>query len=186
MAWCGPAGGRSWNCTKPVTFYVGGGYSTFSGQHVASNNRVEAGAGASWAVYRNPDDELPAGLDLVYFGYDKNQRLFTPGNGGYFSPESYVAANIPVDWRARSGNLALRLGGTVGYQTYREKAAQYFPLDPALQAQADQAAADPTLKSTLPASSNSGVTGGLRGDIEYSVTPNLRLGGCRGTTGRPI
>ena len=59
----GPASGREWGGvvrtggraqlefgTKQVTFYVGGGYSTFSGRHVASNNRVEAGAGASWAV----------------------------------------------------------------------------------------------------------------------------------------
>ncbi|TCZ57820.1 cellulose biosynthesis protein BcsC [Roseicella aquatilis] len=194
LSWSGmrdPASGASWGGvvrtggraqlevgTRPISFYVGGGYSSFTGDHVASNSRVEAGAGALWTAYRKPDEELTAGLDLVYFGYDKNQRLFTYGNGGYFSPQSYVAALIPVDWRGRNGNLSYRLGGTVGYQTYREKAAPYFPLDPGLQAQADQAAAgNPALLSGLAASSNSGIMGGLRADLEYAVTPNLRLGG---------
>ncbi|WP_431271075.1 cellulose synthase subunit BcsC-related outer membrane protein [Dankookia sp. P2] len=164
--------------TQPVSFYVGGGYSGLDGTQVAKNNRVEAGAGASWVVYREPDEELIAGMDLVYFAYDKNQRLFSYGNGGYFSPQSYTAALFPVDWRARSGNLAWRLGGTIGYQAYRESAAKYFPLDATMQAQADLAAAsDSTLRSTLPASSNLGISGGVRADVEYSVTPNLRIGG---------
>jgi cellulose synthase operon protein C len=164
--------------TQPISFYVGGGYSGLDGTQVAKNSRIEAGAGASWVVYREPDEELIAGMDLVYFAYDKNQRLFTPGNGGYFSPQSYTAALFPLDWRARSGNLAYRLGGTIGYQAYRENAAKYFPLDGAMQAQADLAAAsDSTLRSSLPASTNSGISGGVRADVEYSVTPNLRIGG---------
>ena len=35
---------------------------------------------------------------------------------------------------------------------------------------------DSTGRSTQPARSESGITGGVRGDIEYSVTPNLRIG----------
>ena len=116
-------------------------------------------------------------MDLVYFAYDKNQRLFSYGNGGYFSPQSYTAVLFPLDWRARSGNLAYRLGGTIGYQAYREDAAKYFPLDSAMQADAvSAAAADPTLRATLPASTYSGISGGVRGDVEYSVTSNLRIG----------
>ncbi|MDO9708074.1 cellulose biosynthesis protein BcsC [Paracraurococcus lichenis] len=164
--------------TQPVSFYVAGGYSTFQGDRVQNNSRLEAGAGASWTVYREPNEQLTAGLDLVYFAYDKNQRLFTVGNGGYFSPQSYLGVNLPVDYRARSGNLAYHLGGTIGYQSYREDAAKYFPLDPGLQAQAELAAAgDGTLRAGLPASQRSGITGGLRGDIEYSITPQLRIGG---------
>jgi hypothetical protein len=194
LSWSGmrdPNTGRTWGGvvrtggraqlevgTQPVSFYVGGGYSGLQGEGVAKNNRIEAGAGASWVVYREPDEELIAGMDLVYFAYDKNQRLFSLGNGGYFSPQSYTAALFPVDWRARSGNLAWRVGGTIGYQAYREGAAKYFPLDPAMQSQAELAAAsDATLRSSLPASTHSGISGGLRGDVEYSVTPNLRIGG---------
>ncbi len=193
LSWSGlrdPATGQGWGgvvrtggraqlefSAQPVNFYLAGGYSTFTGDHVARNSRVEAGLGGAWTVWRRPEDELIAGLDLVYFAYDNNQRLFTFGNGGYFSPQSYVAATIPVDYRGQSGNLAYRLGGTIGFQSYREKAATYFPTDAAMQAQLEAAAAgDSTLRATSPSQSGSGIVGGVRGDIEYTLTPNLRIG----------
>ena len=111
----------------PVGLYLGGGYYNFSGESTARNSRYEAGAGMSYQVWREPEDELQAGLDIVYLAYDKNQRLFTFGNGGYFSPQSYVAVNLPVDWRGRNGDLSYRLGGTIGYQSYREDSAQILP-----------------------------------------------------------
>ncbi len=194
LSWSGardPNSGRSWGgvvrsggrlqleyVTGPVGVYMLGGYSAYTGQNVARNNRFEAGAGMQYTVWRLPDEELTAGLDLVYFGYDNNQRLFTYGNGGYFSPQSYFAVNVPVDWRARSGNLSWRLGGTIGYQSFRENAANFFPRDAAMQAQLEQQlATDLTARSIQPARSESGVIGGIRADIEYAVTPNLRIGG---------
>lgn len=161
----------------PVGLYLGGGYYNFSGENTARNSRYEAGAGMSYQVWREPEDELQAGLDIVYFAYDKNQRLFTFGNGGYFSPQNYFALNLPVDWRGRNGNLSYRLGGTIGYQNYREDSAKYFPNDPAAQAQLEASlSSDSTGRSMQPARSESGIAGGVRGDIEYSVTPNLRIG----------
>ncbi|MBL6454955.1 BCSC C-terminal domain-containing protein [Belnapia sp. T6] len=193
LSWSGvrdPNSGRSWGGvvrtggraqleygSGPVGLYAGAGYSVFNGQNTASNSRFEAGAGASYMVWKRPEDELQTGLDLVYFGYDKNQRLYTYGNGGYFSPQSYFAANIPVDYRGRSGDLAYRIGGTIGYQSYKEDAARYFPTDAGLQAQLESSlGADPTARASQPARSGSGIIGGVRGDIEYSVTPNLRIG----------
>ncbi|WP_043337475.1 cellulose biosynthesis protein BcsC [Belnapia moabensis] len=189
LSWSGvrdPASGQVWGGvvrtggraqleygTGPVGLYAGAGYSSFTGRNTASNNRFEAGAGASYQVWRRPGDELTAGLDLVYFAYDNNQRLFTYGNGGYFSPQSYFAANIPVDWRGRDGDLSWRLGGTIGYQSYREDAARYFPTDTGAQAQLES---DPTARASQAARSASVIIGGVRGDIDYAVTPNLRIG----------
>ncbi|HZF74919.1 MAG TPA: cellulose synthase subunit BcsC-related outer membrane protein [Acetobacteraceae bacterium] len=144
----------------PATFYAGGGYAVFEGQNVEDNNRVEAGAGLSYAVFRRPDEELTTGLDLVYLAYDRNQRAFTFGNGGYFSPQSYAAVNLPVDWRGRSGDWSWRLGGTVGYANWREDPVQGF--------------AGST--TSLAGQSQSCATGGARGDLEYALTPQLRLG----------
>ena len=165
--------------TGPVGLYLLGGYSTFTGRNTFRNNRYEVGAGGQYVVWRLPDEELTAGVDLVYFGYDNNQRLFTLGNGGYFSPQSYFAVNIPVDYRARSGNLSYRIGATLGYQSYRESSALYFPRDTALQTQLEQSltsSTDSSLRARQPARSESGVIGGIRGDIEYAITPNLRVG----------
>ena len=165
--------------TGPLGLYLLGGYSTFTARNTFRNNRFEAGAGGQYAVWRLPDEELTAGLDLVYFGYDNNQRLFTLGNGGYFSPQSYFAVNLPVDYRARSGNFSYRLGATIGYQSYREDSARYFPRDPLLQTTLENSlltSTDASLRARQPARSESGVIGGIRGDIEYALTPNLRIG----------
>jgi len=163
--------------TGPVTFYAGGGYSVFDGKGVAGNARVEAGAGMSYALIRRPEAEVTAGLDLVYFGYNRNLRYFTLGHGGYFSPQSYAALNLPVDWRGRSGDFSWRLGGTIGFASWREKAAPLFPTEPGLQAELQAAAAnDPTLQTQYPGQTQSGVTGGARADLEYTLNPQLRLG----------
>jgi hypothetical protein len=193
ISWSGardPVGGRSWGgvvraggraqleyVTGPIGTYLGAGYSILTGDNVQRNNRYEAGAGASYTVWRRPDEELLLGLDLVYFSYQRNQRLFTFGNGGYFSPQSYFAVNIPLDWRGRSGNLAYHLGATIGYQSYRENSAKYFPTDPNAQAQLEQLlTSDTTARSVQAARNESGIIGGVRCDIEYSITPNLRIG----------
>ncbi|KAA2214449.1 cellulose biosynthesis protein BcsC [Teichococcus oryzae] len=160
-----------------TNFYVGGGYSTIEGDGVADNTRIEAGAGLSHALFRTADAELVTGLDLVYQSYDKNLRLFTLGHGGYYSPQSYVGATIPLDYRARAGLLSYRLGGTVGIASWREDRAAFFPTDGGRQSQLEAlAAADPTITAFYPGQSQTGFTGGLRGDLEYEVTPVLRLG----------
>jgi Tfp pilus assembly protein PilF len=160
-----------------TNFYIGGGYSTIEGDGVADNTRIEAGAGLSHALFRDAESELVTGLDLVYQAYDKNLRLFTLGHGGYYSPQSYVGATIPLDYRARSGPLSYRIGGTVGIASWREDRAPFFPTDGSRQSQLEALAAeDPTLTAFYPGQSQTGFTGGLRGDLEYQVTPVLRLG----------
>jgi cellulose synthase operon protein C len=70
------------------------------------------------------------------------------------------------------------VGGPICSQAYKEDAAKYVPLDPGLQAQVEIAAAvDPTSRSAQPSATRSGLTGGVRGDVEYAVTPRFRLGG---------
>ncbi|MBB5693961.1 cellulose biosynthesis protein BcsC [Muricoccus pecuniae] len=157
--------------------YAGGGYSSITGRNVADNNRLEVGAGMSYALMQEPDAELVAGLNLVYFAYDKNLRLFSLGHGGYFSPQSYVGASIPVDYRARRGNWAYRLGGSLGFAYFREKTAPYYPTNGALQAVLEsQAAGDQTVSAFYPAQRETSVTAGARADVEYAITPSLRIG----------
>jgi hypothetical protein len=148
------------------------------GRGVADNARLEAGAGASYAVFRRPDSELTTGLDLYYAAYDKNLRHFTLGHGGYFSPQSYAALNLPVDYRARTGDLSWRLGATLGYASWREDSTPVFPGDAGAQAQLQAAAAsDPTLATSYAGKTQSGFVGGLRADAEYPLTSQFRLGG---------
>ena len=161
--------------------YAGGGYSQYQGENVATNNRTEAGAGFGYPIIREGNTELSTGIDLVYFGFDKNLRNFTFGQGGYYSPQSYAAINIPLEYRSRVGDLSYRVGGTVGYVNWRENASDLYPNDPALQARAVQAAAaDPTgaTVSRFPSQTQNGFIGGIRADLDYALTPQLSLGGA--------
>ncbi len=159
--------------------YAGGGYAVYDGRNVANNNRTEAGAGFSYPVITRPEGTLSLGTDLVYFGFDQNLRYFSLGQGGYYSPQSFFAFNVPVDYRGRSGDLAYRLGATAGYAIWRESASPFFPLDPTLQALADARAAASTNNSVIsryPSQSRQNFIGGLRADVDYAITPQINLG----------
>lgn len=83
-----------------------------------------------------------------------------------------------MDYRARSENLSWRLGATVGVANWREDDAPYFPRDGALQRSLEAAAAaDSTLRTRYAGRAETGLIGGLRGDIEYAITPVFRVGG---------
>ncbi|MBV8521034.1 MAG: BCSC C-terminal domain-containing protein [Acetobacteraceae bacterium] len=160
-----------------ANFYAGGGYASLNGKNVASNSEAEFGAGGSYPVWRTKTDEVRVGLDLVYFGYDKNLRYFTLGQGGYFSPQSYFAALVPVEYRQKLDNLTWAIGGSIGYQTYNEHRSAVFPNNPALQAQLEgQALTNPDLVAFYPGKTSSGVAGGVKGEFEYNVDNSLRLG----------
>jgi tetratricopeptide (TPR) repeat protein len=162
-----------------TNFYIAGGYYQLNGTGVADNSRFEFGAGFQTPIWRGATDELVAGLDLVYFAYDQNLRFFTLGHGGYFSPQSFMALNVPVDYRGRSGNLAYRLGGTIGFATFTEDRTAVFPNDPTLQSElVGLAASVAQTDAFYPGQTKTGVTGGLRGDVEYMLTPQLRIGGA--------
>ncbi|WP_379540925.1 cellulose synthase subunit BcsC-related outer membrane protein [Teichococcus cervicalis] len=193
LSWSGmrdPASGTTWGGVVRNTgrgqleygvgdtsFYAGGGYSTLEGDGVADNTRIEAYAGVSHALYRRPDAELVTGLDLLYQSYDKNLRYFTLGHGGYFSPQSFVAASVPLDYRARSGDFSYRIGASVGLASFREDRSPVYADDAARQAQQEAlAAANSGFSAFYAGQSQTVVTAGLRADLEYAVTPSLRLG----------
>ena len=160
-----------------ANFYIGAGGASLTGQHVQSNTEVEAGIGGSFGFYKTSTEEARAGLDLVYFGYDHNERFFTLGGGGYFSPQNYFAAIIPVSYTHKDDLLSWTLGASAGLETYKEASNVYFPIDPGLQAQLQSLAATNTsLAYATPSHTTTGVVGGLNGAVEYKATPQLSVG----------
>ncbi|MGX9963177.1 cellulose synthase subunit BcsC-related outer membrane protein [Roseomonas sp. F4] len=162
-----------------TNFYIAGGYFSMSGEGVAENSRIEAGAGFQTPIWRSATEELVTGLDLVYFAYDKNLRFFTLGHGGYYSPQSFIAANVPIDYRGRSNNLFYRVGASIGVATFTEDRTEIFPNDTTLQGQlVARSNSESGVDAFYAGQSKTGLTGGLRGDIEYMLTPQLRIGGA--------
>ena len=161
-----------------ANFYVGGGYDWLAGTDVASNEEGNFGAGGSFPVWQSGSDAVRVGLDLVYFGYQKNLRYFTLGQGGYFSPQSYFSAVIPVNCQGSEGDLSWSVGGSLGFQTYDEASSDVFPDNASLQdALVARAASTPNLGTEYASDSEAGLVGGAHGELTYHVSPSLELGG---------
>ncbi len=158
--------------------YAGGGADQLTGKNVVKNTEFEFGAGGAYPVMKTADAETDVGVNLTYFAYNKNLRYFTFGQGGYFSPQSYFAATIPIDYKETDGNLTWAAGATVGLQSYNEDSSPYFPGNSNLQSKLVVAAAgSTTLQSVYPASTNSGVVGGGHGNFEYRLSKTFLVGG---------
>lgn len=160
-----------------VNYYAGAGGGVLLGHNVASNTEYDAGAGATYPVWRTTTQEVRVGTNLVYFGYDKNLSGFSLGQGGYFSPEHYYAILFPVTYRDQySPDLRFSIGGSVGYQTYNSKSSDVFPNNSALQAQLVAQSATSGVNTKIGSSHGSGLAGGVNGDIDYRVNGNLHIG----------
>lgn len=160
-----------------ANMYVGGGYAMFHGTNVASNNEIEMGAGGSIPIWQDESNEVRLGIDLVYFGFDRNLRFFTLGQGGYFSPQSYFASLFPVTWTGKDGPLHWTLGATMGWELFHENSSPVFPTSPTLQGRLVSASYNnPLIVAVQPARSESGFSGSLRGSVEYEVAKQLRVG----------
>ena len=162
-------------------FYVLGGGAEFTGTHVQNNTEFEGGAGGSYPIYRTTDQEVRVGLDLIYFGFQHNQDFFTLGQGGYFSPQSFIAAMIPVIYKETvDEDFSYEVGAAAGYSSYRESAQPYYPIDSALQAQlvAQQAGSNAAagVLTQYPGLSQAGFQGTAHASLDYRVSPSLHLG----------
>jgi hypothetical protein len=157
--------------------YLNGGYYQLSGDGVDDNDMVEANIGGYYRFIRRSDEELRAGVNLTYFSYDKNLRHFTMGHGGYFSPQSYVAFSVPVEYRRTVNRLRYMVGGAVGIQDWEEDRAPVFPDDPVAQGALEAiAAANPAIAAFYSGEDKTNLGFNLRGQIEYDVSPRTVVG----------
>ncbi|MGB7133819.1 MAG: cellulose synthase subunit BcsC-related outer membrane protein, partial [Acidobacteriaceae bacterium] len=116
-------------------YYISGGGQYLDGVHVQTNTRFDGDAGAYWLVKDIPDEaHLTAGVNFFGMHYTHNSVYFTYGQGGYFSPQAYFLANVPISLQGRSGyNLHYSVVGAFGVQAFQEDSVPFFPLDPVLQ-----------------------------------------------------
>ena len=163
-------------------YYAYGGWHALRGENVANNTRANIGAGMYWHLVRNSNTQLTAGLNLGATFYDKNQRFFTYGHGGYFSPQSMYSISIPFTWAQRSGRLSYKLQGSIGVERFKEDSADYFPTSPLLQAQALAATQYARSMGYTGATSvysgqtKTGFSYNLQGAAEYRLSDHLILG----------
>jgi cellulose synthase operon protein C len=152
-------------------FYAGVGGQYITGQHVQTNTRFHGNAGAYWRILSLPGlGTLVLGADFFGMHYAHNLRYFTYGQGGYFSPEAYFLAAMPLTWTGQYGpNLHYNVRGSIGAQSFQEDSEPYFPLDPNLQAQFGN--------PLYPVNSRVGANYDLRAEISHRVQVHWWVGG---------
>jgi predicted Zn-dependent protease len=111
--------------TGSVFADVGAGMLT--GRNVASNQEVTLRTGFTVPVYRRVDTLVSTGLVGNAWHYTNNQRFYSFGQGGYYSPQRYLSLGVPIEWAGRREALNWDLTATVGVSNSYEKDSPYYP-----------------------------------------------------------
>jgi hypothetical protein len=71
------------------------GFDTWIGENVPTNHSVNALAGSYLRLFRTTESELKMGVNVNYMDFDRNLSNYSLGQGGYFSPQNYMAVSLP-------------------------------------------------------------------------------------------
>jgi hypothetical protein len=153
-------------------FYMGAGGQYITGYHVLDNKRIDGSMGAYWRVFTMPEyGMLNVGANFFGMHYTTNLQAFTHGMGGYFSPQAYFLANVPVTW---TGHYLTKwhytILGSFGVQAFENNAEPLYPLAE------DRATAISQGNPTLAALTSVGPNYDLRGQVAYAISDHWFVG----------
>jgi tetratricopeptide (TPR) repeat protein len=117
-------------------FYFSADGGILHGYHVLNNSKVEGAMGAYLRVKNWPSaGSLTVGGALFGMHYHYDEVGLSWGQGGYFSPDSYFLAAVPVTFNgAYKSNFHYLVSGAFGVQTFQQDWQYFYPLDAGLQA----------------------------------------------------
>jgi hypothetical protein len=150
--------------------YVTGDGSQLTGYHVLDNVKYEGSMGAYFRVKQFPGyGSLNVGATFFGMHYDYNERGMTYGQGGYFSPNVYFLAAVPITYTGYyKTDFHYTINGSVGVQTFQEAAAPYYPLDLALQTSSNN--------PYYPLNSNTGLNYAVDAQGSYRIADHWYVG----------
>jgi hypothetical protein len=80
--------------------------------------------------------------------YDRNLNFFSFGQGGYFSPQQYYLASVPISWYSHKARLEYQIKFSGGMQYLQQDASPVYPVSP--HSAVVSAAVYPSTSSTTP------------------------------------
>ncbi len=162
----------------PGTIFTSVGLGLLTGSNVQTNQELRVRSGYDLTVWKRPDQTVSSGLTINFWKYSKNEHFYTFGNGGYYSPQSYLSFGIPIDWTGRYNKLSWEIDGSVGMSFTNEDRSPYFPTNASLQSQAAAYMAANGLGSPyFGGGSGGGFSYAVEAALEYRVTPHFTVGG---------
>ncbi|MFS2221577.1 cellulose synthase subunit BcsC-related outer membrane protein [Pantoea sp. B65] len=162
-------------------FYAGAGAYSYLGENVASNKSLLANAGAYIRPFHYDDRELKTGISMSWMDFSKNLSYYSYGQGGYFSPQDYVAVSFPVEFMQKYDDLSVKVGGSIGYQSYSQDKSAYYPNNPDWQTFLDTMVSSGFAKeSYYSGESKNGIGYNLHAGADYKVNKDVTVGGQLG------
>lgn len=153
-------------------------YYGYEGTSVRKNNSVQLNAGGYLRAYRDATSTLTVGINANYQDYDNNQNYFSFGQGGYFSPQSFLSVSFPVRYAYREKQLEIDGNIVPGYQSYSQDSSPIFPTDVAAQDWLDsRKQANSKVRARFDSVSKTGFGISAGGSAYYQIGDGTRVGG---------
>lgn len=159
-------------------FWGSTNYQILQGKNVKDNQSYSLMGGSYYRYIRERNTELSLGLNLLHWSYKYNLSEETWGHGGYYSPQNYLGASLPVIFDKRVGhNFVYRLRAGVSWSTTTTDDIAFFPNDPILQGQAEAQTAVTGVVPYFEGDTSNGLSYNLGASFEYRFTPHWFFGG---------
>jgi hypothetical protein len=120
----GPQIGGILLAEKDISVSASLAYGRLEGHEVAGNDHAEANLSGSYSLRLDGFDYLRLGPFYAYDAYGRNEFFFTPGYGGYFSPQASHALGLFADLLTDQGKGWLVGGRVSGAWQYSRQAAE--------------------------------------------------------------
>lgn len=111
---------------RTVGFYASGSYSFLQGLNVPDNWSASGDAGLYWQMFQG----FTLGFNGGAMHYDRNLSYFSFGQGGYFSPQEYYLASIPISWYSQHARFEYQIKFSGGMQYLYEDKSKFYPVLP--------------------------------------------------------
>jgi len=166
--------------SEKSAFYVQAEGADLTGFHVLENRRFDGTAAATFRV-RTFKDVGSLNIGGTMFGehFNHNERGETYGLGGYFSPNAYFLAAVPVTFTGHQGTyFHYTVSGSAGIQTFQEASQVYFPLDVPIQTRFASGCTDAVAGAcaVFPVNSQTELNYSVDAKVAYQMTDHWFVG----------
>ena len=172
---------KSFGVDNSNALFMNASYHAIEGNNVDSNTRTEFSGGVYKEFRQTASERFRIGLNMTNFGFNKDLSYYTYGQGGYFSPQQYLAVSIPLSVEGQQEDLIYSVTGSLGWQTFNQDGSNFFPTNIGLQNAANASlAANPQFgksAAVYPSNSVSNLAYSLNASTLYKLDPQLFLGG---------
>lgn len=158
--------------------YLDATYKRLDGDFVLENTGYEVNGGAYYRPVNHDGDIMQVGVNVNLQAYDENQRFFSFGHGGYFSPQQFVSIALPVSYSRVRDRYRWNAGVTFGLQSYSEDSAPIFPTSRESQATIEAyQQLDPDVVTRYAGQDRTGLAVAANLGGEYNLVRNTAAGG---------